>query len=105
MILKLQGQMGMALQYLAMVPSDSSGPTGVLRYRIFYSGSPEIPPETPEPEYPFQEPGYQEQGYQEQGYQDHSYQEAAAPSQQPGSARSNGKYSQSFHLSLMPVFT
>lgn len=75
--------MGMALHYLGMVPSDSTGPTGVLKYRIFYSGSPEIPAETPEPEYPFQEPSYQEQEYQDQGYQEQPAASAPQPSTKP----------------------
>ncbi len=75
--------MGMALHYLSMVPADSTGPTGVLKYRIFYSGSPEIPAETPEPEYPFQEASYQDQGYQDQGYQEQPAIPAPQPSAQP----------------------
>ena len=62
--------MGMALHYLGMIPEDSSGPTGVLKYRIYYSGSPEVPGDTPEPEYPFQEGPQAESSYQDQGYQE-----------------------------------
>jgi len=43
----------MALQYLGMIPGGSGGPTGVLRDRIFHSGSADIPPDTPVPDFPF----------------------------------------------------
>lgn len=66
----------MALHYLGMIPGSSTGPTGVLKYRIYYSGSPDIPADVPQPEYPFAEPSYQE-----------AHQEPAATSSMGGLAQ------------------
>lgn len=47
--------MGMAMEYLDMIPGEPSGPTGVLKDRIYYSGAPDLPADAQPPPYPFTE--------------------------------------------------
>ena len=45
----------MALEYLDMIPGDSTGPTAVLKDRIYHSGNAGILQHSPVPPFPFAE--------------------------------------------------
>ena len=47
--------MSMALEYLDMIPGDSTGPTAVLKDRIYHSGNAGVLQHSPVPPFPFAE--------------------------------------------------
>lgn len=76
--------MGMALEYLGMIPGEASGPIGILKDRIFHSGSADIPDSAPLPPYPFVEDPMPEASASESATTHHKHQEQHG--HEPGAA-------------------
>ncbi|KAK9829183.1 hypothetical protein WJX72_004364 [[Myrmecia] bisecta] len=82
-ILASQGCMGMALEYLDMVPGEASATNAILRDRIYRSSGPDIPPNISPPPFPFigedvqPAPGVSASTGNEYGYDQSQYQQPA----------------------------